>query len=293
MRRVRFGPDAARPFSAFGSSAHVAPVAAVNGQLFIQGLHIPPGGTLARHRGRLHYVLLVTEGSGWISTDGGERESISAGDAITWPVSETREIGSDEGLSAVWVQYALGGMWGPKRRFAAGGTDWTVYLEAGNELEQRACDQLERLLNTYDLSRWTFTSVIRICDFAIPHSHPILTLNTRHLDDDEQALSTFVHEQIHWFEEAHPAAVAAAVAELRGIYPDAPGGLPAGAHDLDSTYLHLVVCPLEYAALTAIIGPDAARRTLQRKSYYTWVYERTLADWERIHTVLSRHGLEI
>jgi hypothetical protein len=45
---------------------------------------------------------------------------------------------------------------------------------------------------------WIFTHDIRIETRVIPHSHPILTLNTRSLDDDDRLLSTFVHEQLHW-----------------------------------------------------------------------------------------------
>ncbi len=166
-------------------------------------------------------------------------------------------------------------------------------METGNELEQRSCDQLERLLTAYDLSPWTFTTSIRMADFAVPHSHPVLTLNTRHLHDDLQALSTFLHEQIHWFEEANPARVAAAVAEFRHLYPNAPASMPEGAADLDSTYLHLVVCPLEFAALTRLLGLAEAREVIGAKPYYTWLYERTLADWDLIHDVLTRHALTI
>jgi hypothetical protein len=38
---------------------------------------------------------------------------------------------------------------------------------------------------------------------AIPHSHPVLTLNTRNLDSDDQLLSAFLHEQLHWYLDAH------------------------------------------------------------------------------------------
>lgn len=293
MNRVRFGPDTAQPFSFFDSRAQVASVAALQGQLFVQGLHIPPGGTIGPHKGRLHYILLVTHGNGWVRTGEGHREPVSAGEALSWSVEENTELGSDDGLSGVWIKYALGGFWGPKRSFTAGGREWTVYLEAGNEFEHLACDQLERLLNTYDLTRWTFTTTIRICDFAIPHSHPVLTLNTRHLNDDAQQLSTFLHEQIHWYEASHQAQVAAAMAQFRTIFPDAPAAPPDGASELDSTYLHLIVCPLEYLALVELTGQASAREILRQKTYYTWVYERTLTDWERVDQVLRRHNLAI
>lgn len=293
MKRTRFGADAAQPLTALESNAQVAPVVAVNGQLFVDGLHIPPGGSLAPHKGRKTYLLLVTGGSGWVSTNGGEREPITVGDAISWTVDETREIGTNAGLSGVWVRYALGGFWAPRRQFTAYGKRWTVYLESGNELEHHLCDQLERLLGAHDLSRWAFTTTLRICDGATPHSHPVLTLNTRVLDDDAWTLSVFLHEQIHWFEDDKLAKVEAAMAEFQALYPDAPGQLPDGATNLHSTYLHLIVCPLEYAALVEVIGVEPARQLIGQKPYYTWIYERALNDWDRIHGVLMRHGLII
>jgi hypothetical protein len=39
--------------------------------------------------------------------------------------------------------------------------------------EQRAKDQLERLLKEYDLSRWIFTKKVRIEQFVRPHAESI------------------------------------------------------------------------------------------------------------------------
>src|SRR4030095_16195983 len=74
-----------------------------------------------------------------------------------------------------------------------------ISLKNNSREESQTRDQLQRLLKTYDLSKWTFTKSILIDEKAIPHSHPILTLHTRHLKDDDLLLSTFVHEQLHWF----------------------------------------------------------------------------------------------
>src|SRR5687768_11798227 len=75
-----------------------------------------------------------------------------------------------------------------------------ITLANSTPAEQQTRDQLERLLKTYDLSKWIITRSVMIDEkTAIPHSHPVLTLNTRHVKDDELMLSTFVHEQMHWF----------------------------------------------------------------------------------------------
>src|SRR5688572_7778003 len=76
-----------------------------------------------------------------------------------------------------------------------------IELKKGSPEEVRTRDQLQRLLREHDLERWLFTRKVMIdgSPNLIPHSHPVLTLSTRHLKDDDLLLSTFVHEQLHWF----------------------------------------------------------------------------------------------
>src|SRR5262245_53037606 len=74
-----------------------------------------------------------------------------------------------------------------------------IRLQSGTPIEERGRDQLRRLLRAYDLHKWLFTRDVLIQSGVIPHSHPVLTLNTRYVDDDTAQLATFVHEQLHWF----------------------------------------------------------------------------------------------
>jgi len=93
-----------------------------------------------------------------------------------------------------------------------------IVLKHDNDArEMQTKSQLQKLLAQYDLSRFIFTKEIIIDREAIPHSHPVLTLHTRHLKDDELFLSTFVHEQIHWFFTQHQDQTEQAVKELRTI----------------------------------------------------------------------------
>src|SRR5881397_3222002 len=69
-----------------------------------------------------------------------------------------------------------------------------IALKHGTPNEARTRDQLQRLLVTYDLSPWFYTKSVVIDERAIPFSHPVLTLHTRHANDDELLLSTFLHE---------------------------------------------------------------------------------------------------
>ena len=66
-----------------------------------------------------------------------------------------------------------------------------ISLKNKDQREEQTKQQLERLLSTYDLSKWIFTRKILIESRVIPHSHPVLTLSTRHLKDDELLLATF------------------------------------------------------------------------------------------------------
>jgi hypothetical protein len=68
--------------------------------------------------------------------------------------------------------------------------------------EERARAQLLRLCDEFNLTRWQFTDLVQIQNWVIPHSHPVLTLNTRWIDDDEYALATYIHEQLYWFVSA-------------------------------------------------------------------------------------------
>jgi hypothetical protein len=168
-----------------------------------------------------------------------------------------------------------------------------IQLHSGTSLEERGRDQLRRLLHTHNVRKWLFTRRVLIQSGVIPQSHPVLTLNTRYLDDDTAQLATLVHEQIHWFLTDHleRTKTGAALAELRALYPTVPTELPTGARGERSTYLHLIVCTLELQALTELLGEPRARQQLESWAHYTWVYRTVLTDTERLGGVLSRHGI--
>jgi uncharacterized protein len=166
-----------------------------------------------------------------------------------------------------------------------------IQLASGTELERRGRDQLERLLKTYDLDRWTYTRTVRIESRVIPHSHPVLTLNTRYLEDDTAQVATYLHEQLHWFIVERGAAGDSAIAELRRVYPSVPSAPPEGARDEESTYLHLLVCLLELDATAEVFGEAPARRALGRWRHYTWVYREVLERPEPLRRIARAHGL--
>jgi hypothetical protein len=167
-----------------------------------------------------------------------------------------------------------------------------ITTKNNTEHERHTAGQLRSLLERYDVGRWTYTRTIIIEQGAIPHSHPVLTLNTRHTDEHE-LLSTFLHEQIHWFLTGRERSAWNAQRELRVRYPDLPVGHPAGAADLDGSYLHLIVNYLELVALREVAGRDVAARVFHSwiDDHYTALYRIVLDDETSIAEIVARHEL--
>ena len=168
-----------------------------------------------------------------------------------------------------------------------------IALAHGSKTEAQTKAQLQRLLAAYDLSKWIFTRTIVIEDGVIPHSHPKLTLSTRHLKDDELLLSTFVHEQLHWLLDQKEKETDAAIKELRAMFPKVPAGPPEGARNEHSTYLHLLVVYLEYRADRELLGELKARQVMDFWStdHYRWVYRTVLERPRDIGNVALKHKL--
>lgn len=163
--------------------------------------------------------------------------------------------------------------------------------DSAAELATKA--RIERLAVDYDLKPWTFTHEIIIDEKAIPHSHPVLTLHTRHLNQEDELLSTYVHEQLHWFLSEHEADTEAAERDLMKIYPNVPVGYPEGGVDRTSTYLHLLVCRLEQQADEELLGKARTDKVMQfwATDHYTWVYHTVLQDGSQVDAILQDHGL--
>jgi hypothetical protein len=168
-----------------------------------------------------------------------------------------------------------------------------ITLAHGSRNEAATRSQLQKILQTYDLSDWVWTGKVKIEEGSIPHSHPVLTLHTRHLDDDLMLLSTFVHEEYHWYETAHPAEVTAAIAELKTAYPNVPVGGRDGADSEESSYLHIVVCYAEWQKMKALVGAEKARHVMEfwAGDHYRAIYRLVLDHEAAVGGVVQRHGL--
>jgi len=164
-----------------------------------------------------------------------------------------------------------------------------VRTASDSEGERATQQQLYRLLQEHDVSEWLYTRDVIIDQTKIPHSHPVLTLHTRHLNDDLGLLSTFIHEQFHWLVDEQEDKEAAAIAAFRDVFPGAPGREGGGARDSYSSYLHLIVCDLEFQGMTLLLGEEVAREVLGSITHYEWVYERVLND-PRVRETTERFG---
>lgn len=175
-----------------------------------------------------------------------------------------------------------------------------IRLKRGTSREVQTREQLLRLLTTHDVSRWLHTREVLVEEGAIPHSHPTLTLNTRHLEQDDVLLATFIHEQLHWHLSNLPHAplrqpkpVASAMDELRAAYPGLPITAPLGAGNERSTYLHLIVNYLECAAMREVLEEwrFEALTSFWLGDHYTALYRAVLEQPDVIAAIIDRHEL--
>lgn len=170
-----------------------------------------------------------------------------------------------------------------------------ITLKHNDQREQQTRQQLQRLVAAYDVSNWVFTRkiVIESGFNVIPHSHPTLTLSTRHLKDDELLLSTFVHEQLHWYLGEKAKETEAAYNELKAMFPKVPVGFPEGGSNEESTYKHILVCYLEYQALKALLGELKARQVMDfwATDHYTWIYKTVLERGREVGSLMQKHKL--
>src|SRR6266853_2416142 len=125
-----------------------------------------------------------------------------------------------------------------------------INLQHNSAGEQKRKEQIERLSDEYDLTKYTITRDIVIDQQAMNHSAPVLTQNLRFLDNDDRALSAYVHEQAHWLlMEHHRGEARQMLPELIRLYPNIDIAPPYGDGNQGTSYMHLMVLMLEWHAL--------------------------------------------
>ncbi|HEX5406145.1 MAG TPA: hypothetical protein VFX16_28040 [Pseudonocardiaceae bacterium] len=161
----------------------------------------------------------------------------------------------------------------------------------GTDDENAASAALRAVLADHDVRRWIFTDLV-IVDETMRGglSHP-LTIGPRLLvRRPTLALTSFLHEQLHWLDEP---GTDSATAEAAARWPDPPSFDEGGAADPTSTWLHLIVCALEHQSLSEFVGPAAAAAELRQHTGYRWIYGQILAEPDWFADFLQRHGLRV
>lgn len=173
--------------------------------------------------------------------------------------------------------------------------DFTTENDTPAELE--TVEYVKKLMAEHDLSKWQFTDKVHIKSRTIPHSHPVLTLHTRHTikGHEDILLSTYLHEQIHWHIGKNIEQSNAAIKELTQLFEQVPVGYPQGGNDEYSTYMHILVCYLEQDAMTSLISQARVDKLAEfwRNDHYTWIYQTVLDNKALIGAIIDKHGLRI
>ena len=154
--------------------------------------------------------------------------------------------------------------------------------------------QIERLAQQYDLKKYTLTRDIVIERGVISHSHPTLTLNLRFLDNDDLALSAYVHEQGHWvLTERGPRGNGALFDDLTRSFHIVDYSVPNGDGEMKSSYFHIAVCMLEWQAMEALVGAERARSAIEwkQRDHYKAIYAIVLNQRLEVEGILSRSGV--
>ena len=77
------------------------------------------------------------------------------------------------------------------------------------------------------------------------------------------------------------------------MFPKVPAKPPEGARDEDSTYLHILVCYLEYRAVRELLGELKAKQVMDfwAADHYTWIYKTVLERPRDIGNIMFKYKL--
>ncbi len=163
---------------------------------------------------------------------------------------------------------------------------------------RRAAEQVRGLLSKlrleHNLRQFEYATTVRIAPGEIPHSHPVLTLNSM-VRTEGALLSTYLHEQMHWYvtwySYARTESWRTIRMELEARYPAIPTVFPEGAHTVASSYLHLIVNWLEVEAASILLGRAAAVEISSKNFVYSGIYKIVLSEWDALSRLYREQGL--
>lgn len=154
----------------------------------------------------------------------------------------------------------------------------TITTAAGLPVEQAVAAELTQLRGEHDLDGLEWTDQVVVETHVVPHSHPVLTLNTRRSGDG--LLASYLHEQLHWWLHDHPS-IAAAIDATREKWPTTPSAKDGGARSDWSSRLHLLLCCIEHQEMRLLVGPVRATGVIEEQieqGLYSWIRRRVQVD---------------
>jgi len=168
-----------------------------------------------------------------------------------------------------------------------------IRLAHGYVEEMKKRQQIERLAEHYDLSKYTITRDLVIEERAINHAAPVLTLNLLFLDNDDRALGVYVHEQGHWvLMTRHRNQTRDMFEELTKLYPNIRIDPPYGDGNRRTSYMHLPVIMLEWQALEDLLGVARARAVMKRANNYTDLFATVIDHRPQMEDFLKRYDVK-
>jgi hypothetical protein len=155
-----------------------------------------------------------------------------------------------------------------------------------------AHETLKKLVFKYDLHSFFYTKKLILDSKEESIDHPVLTLNTKYAAYAPIFLSNLLHEELHWWMDLNNDKVAVAIPDLKRAFRNPPG--IKGAADPLATYRHLLICWMEYMAVTKYMGEDVAKTNLKHfidvDKKFPWIYTQVLNHSQKIWDIVGKHN---
>jgi hypothetical protein len=154
---------------------------------------------------------------------------------------------------------------------------------------------LEQLLQVYDLRPYLLTLDIQIQSQSYSQTQPVLTLNTRFAEQPNKLLSVFIHEQLHWWATKKSEEINKAIGEIKSLLPKVPE--KELGTDENLAYLETIICFFEYKTMIQLLNKKEANKVL-RDFIHTdkvnpWINTQVYLKFKAIEAVLKKHKISL
>jgi hypothetical protein len=159
-----------------------------------------------------------------------------------------------------------------------------LVTKSGSERENIQVEKLRSLIKKYE--PLFFTEDIIVEQGAKPHSHPVLTLNTRP-QTDEGILGQLIHEQLHWYAVSHER-YKECIDFLRDTYNKPDGDVGS---TINGFWEHIIVCYNTRVQLEKFFGKEKVNEMYDGPTPYTNIDTLISNNWEKVTAELSSFNM--